>query len=274
MTFDGMADFDARVLAPLAENRFFRRAPDAEIDASFAAYRSGDVGRLLAAWREGADPTRVLLPEVNARAFARAHLAPEIVNGLAFLATARAALAAGIAFRSRLRPEVQRAFASEFPWLENRHQHVPAGWAPGCAFPPAIDAFFDAPALDDAKARWQLVCALNEVVQSSYTRKLAALLALPSLNDHAAREEELAHNYFAHWSPPCSRELWRQCLIVLDGMSAAVFEACCATELRALIAFTLKGSFTRRKEWRAFLEGLKTPQWLLPAPRASAAASD
>jgi hypothetical protein len=273
MSFGAMAEFDARVLAALEKNVFFRQAPDGEIDASFAAYRSGDVARLIAAWNQRCEATRVKLPEVNARAFARAHLAPEITNGLAFLATARAALAAGIHFRKRLRDDVQRAFQSEFPWLENRHPHVPAGWAPACEFPLAIDAFFDAK-LDDAKARWQLVCALNEVMQQAYTRHLATLLALPRLAEHAAREEELAHNYFAHWSPECTRELWRQCIVVLDGINAAVFEACCKTELRKLIAFSLTGSLTRRRQWRDFLDGLSVPQPLVPAPRASAAASD
>src|SRR5690348_10187833 len=131
--FDGMPDFDTRILAELRQNRFFRLAPDAEIDASYAAY--GDVDRLLAVWREVADPTRATLPDYNKLYFGRAHLAPNLVNGLAFIVTTRAAIEAGKRFRARFRPEVRQALERDFPWLENRHQHIPDGWAPACEFP-------------------------------------------------------------------------------------------------------------------------------------------
>ena len=80
--YDGMPDFDSRILAQLRQNRFFRLAPDGEIDTSYQAY--GDVEQLIVAWRERADPTRATLPAYNKSAFARAHLAPNLVNGLAF----------------------------------------------------------------------------------------------------------------------------------------------------------------------------------------------
>lgn len=265
MSFDGLADFDARVLAPLQASAFFRLAPDGEIDASYAAYRSGDIGELLRVWQNDAAATRVHMPRANRRAFDRAHFAPEVVNGLAFLATVRAALEAGVRFRARLRPEVRQAFAVDFPWLEHRHEHVPPGWAPRCEFPPAIDPFFDLGTVDEAKARWQLVAALNEVMQSVYTEHLALLLALPVLATHASRERELAFNYFAHWSPPATRELWRQSILVLDGINAAVFEAACDTQLVALVARSLVGGVSRRGEWRRFVAALDEPQQLVSA---------
>src|SRR5262249_27063551 len=126
--YEAMPDFDSRILPELRRNRFFRLAPQSEIETSFQSY--GDVERLLVTWREKADPTRAVLPEFNRSAFARAHLAPNLVNGLAFVVTTRAAIAAGKRFRQRLRPEVRQALERDFPWLENRHQHVPDGWAP------------------------------------------------------------------------------------------------------------------------------------------------
>lgn len=257
-----MADFDARVLSELRRNRFFRPAPPSEIESSFACY--GDVDRLLATWRDQADPTRAVLPEFNRAAFARAHLAPNLVNGLAFVVTTRAAIEAGKRFRRRLRPEVRRVLERDFPWLENRHQHVPEGWTPALEFPGAIDAFFNDTGVEDAKARWQLVASLNEVMAAASSRYLMKLLALPVLERQALREEALARNYFAHWSPPVSAELWRQCILVIDGINAAVFEAICDTQLKPILGYTFFKAPLHGKDWKRFLAGLDQPQWLLP----------
>jgi len=264
---DGMAGFDERVLARLRQNRFFREATDAEIDASYASY--GDVDRLISVWRETADPTRATLPEYNKAAFARAHLAPNLVNGLAFLVTTRAAIEAGKRFRARFRPEVRQVLERDFPWLENRHQHIPEGWAPACDFPAALDVFFNEAGRDEAKVRWQLVCAFNEVMAASSSRYLAKLLALPMLDKQAEREEALARNYFAHWSPPVTRELWRQCLLVIDGINGAVFECVCDTQLKPILGYTFFRAPLHTKEWKRFVAALDEPQWLMPSLAAA-----
>jgi hypothetical protein len=264
--YDGMPDFDARVLTGLRKNRFFRLAPDAEIDASHAAY--GDVDRLLAVWRASADPTRATLPDYNKSAFAKAYLAPNLVNGLAFVVTTRAAIQAGKRFRQRFLPEVRQALERDFPWLENRHQHIPEGWAPQCEFPTAIDPFFNEAGIEDAKARWQLVAAFNEVMAAASSRYMAKLLALPMLERQAAREEALARNYFAHWSPPATRELWRQCILVIDGINAAVFEAVCDTQLKPILGYTFFKAPLHSREWKRFVAALDEPQWLLPVSKA------
>jgi hypothetical protein len=263
---DGMPDFDGRVLSKLRENRFFRLAPPDEIDGSFGAY--GDVDRLLATWRDKADPTRATLPEYNKSAFARAHLAPNLVNGLAFIVTTRAAIEAGKRFRQRFRPEVRQALERDFPWLENRHQHIPQGWAPECEFPTAIDPFFNDADVENAKVRWQLVAALNEVMAAASSRHMKKLLALPMLERQAIREEALARNYFAHWSPPATRELWRQCILVIDGINSSVFEAVCDTQLKSILGYTFFKAPLHSREWKKFLKSLEEPQWLLPISRA------
>jgi hypothetical protein len=264
--YDGMPDFDERVLTGLRNNRFFRLAPDAEIDAAYAAY--GDVDRLLAAWRTTADPTRAILPDYNKSAFAKAYLAPNLVNGLAFVVTTRAAIQAGKRFRQRFVPAVRAALERDFPWLENRHQHIPDGWAPQCEFPTAIDPFFNDAGIEDAKVRWQLVAAFNEVMASASSRYMAKLLALPMLERQAQREDALARNYFAHWSPPCSRELFRQCILVIDGINAAVFEAVCDTQLKPILGYTFFKAPLHSREWKRFVAALDEPQWLLPVSKA------
>jgi len=264
--FEGMPDFDSRVLSELQKNRFFRRAPEAEITASYTAY--GDVERLLHVWHLSADPTRATLPDYNKSAFARAHLAPNLVNGLAFIVTTRAAIEAGKRFRQRFRPDVREVLEHDFPWLENRHQHIPEGWAPACEFPRAIDPFFNETTVDDAKARWQLVAAFNEVMAAASSRYMTKLLALPMLEQQALREEALARNYFAHWSPPATRELWRQCIHVIDGINAAIFEAICDTQLRPILGYTFFKAPLHAREWKRFVAALNEPQWLLPVSKA------
>jgi hypothetical protein len=86
---------------------------------------------------------------------------------------------------------------------------------------------------------------------------------LPELGEHAARERALALNYLAHWSPAVTPALWRLCLILLDALNAAVFEMMCRAHPGPMIVHSV---FGRRAEWRAFVEGLKTPQSLVPPP--------
>jgi hypothetical protein len=264
--YDAMPDFDAQILAPLQKDRFFRLATPEEIDHSYAVYP--DVERLISVWRETADPTRATLPEYNKSAFARAHLMPNLVNGLAFVVTTRAAIEAGKRFRQRLRPEVQKALERDFPWLENRHQHIPEGWTPACEFPAAIDPFFNDAEVADAKARWQLVAALNEVMAAASSRHLAKLLALPLLERQAEREEALAKNYFAHWSPEATHELWRQCILIIDGINAAIFATICDTQLRPILGYTFFKAPLHAREWKQFVAALDQPQWLLPVAKA------
>ncbi len=257
-------DFDADILAPLAQNPFFRLAPDGEIDGSWAAYQRGDIAGLIDHWAREVEAQRVNLPERNRKAFARARYASDMINGLMFLVASRAALGAGERFRERLGPRVKEALLRDFPWLENRHTHIPAGWSPPCEFPSPIDKFFADDDVAAAKIRWQLVAALNEVMQYAATLHMAELVQLPVLKKHADRERALALNYFAHEAPPADRALWRQCIIVLDGMNAAVFAAVCDTHLRATLTHVVVGSLARRAEWRSFVAGLDSPQWLLP----------
>ena len=259
---DAMPDFDSRILTELQKNKFFRLAPESEIDAVWNAW--GDVDRMLAAWRENADPTRATLPSYNKSYFAKAHLAPNLVNGLAFIVTTRAAIEAGKRFRQRFRPEVRASLERDFPWLENRHQHIPEGWAPVCDFPPAIDPFFNDASVTDAKVRWQVVAAFNEVMAAASSRYMVKLFALPALERQAEREEALARNYFAHWTPQITRELFRQCILVIDGINAAIYEAVCVTQLKPILGYTFFKAPLHTREWKKFLAALEEPQWLLP----------
>jgi hypothetical protein len=263
MTFEAQADFDERLLPQIRARPVFRLVTDEEVTRSFAAYRRGDIATLCDEWRSFASPTRADLGPY-APFYERANILPSIWNGLAFLASVRAVLAAGRGFRSRLKPETRRALATEFPWLERRHEHIPPGWTPLLEFPAEMRAFVDGGTLDDARARWQLMAALNEVQQSAYSSSLVRQFALPELSEHASRERALAINYFAHSSPDCSEALWRQCIIVLDALNAAVFAMMCRDRPRQMIAHSVKRTFSGRGEWRAFVDGLKRPQWLMP----------
>lgn len=255
--------FDRELAPRLARIPFFRSAIDLEIDRSYDAYVSGDFARLCDVWCETAQPTRADLGKLTS-VYNRASWAPSVANGLAFLATVRAVLRAGEKFRSTLSPRTQKALRSDFPWLEQRHRHIPDGWTPACEFPDEMRQFIDAPTLEDARLRWQLCAALNEVQQHWYSRHAAARFAVPALLQHAARERELALNYFAHWAPPVTRELWRQCIVLLDALNAATFDMICNREGGAMIRHAATGFVTRRGEWRQFVNGLKTPQWLMP----------
>lgn len=262
---DGERGFDAGLLPRLERLPFFRLVTDEEVDRSLAAYQSGDFARLVDEWQRVAQPTRAELGRLT-RLYDRARLAPARANGLAFLATVRAVLAAGEHFRARLSTRTQQALRTDFPWLEHRHEHVPPGFTPRFRFPDELRLFIDALAVEDARARWQLCCGLNEVQQAWYSTHAAERFGVPELVTHGARERQLAINYFSHWAPPVTRALWRQCLIVLDGLNAATFDLICNREAGPIIRHALVGMVTRRGEWRAFVDGLARPQWTMPVP--------
>jgi hypothetical protein len=259
---EGEPRFDAELLPRLCRIPFFRLATDREIDRSYDAYVAGDYARLCDVWCDIAQPTRAELGSLTT-AYDRARWAPSISNGLVFLATVRAVLRAGERFRSKLSARTQMALQKDFPWLEHRHQHIPAGWTPSFKFPDEVRQFIDALTIEDARVRWQLVAALNEVQQQWYSRHAAERFAVPELAIHGARERELALNYFAHWAPSVTRTLWRQCIVLLDGLNAATFDMICNRERGAMLRHAATGFLTRRGEWREFVAGLKTPQWLM-----------
>jgi hypothetical protein len=261
--FDGDAAFDTRLLPELRAIPFFRLPTDEEVASSWAAYRAGDFTRLVEVWAEVAEPTRATLPGALGLAYDQARRSPRLANGHAFLASIRAVLEAGKRFRATLSPAVRRALETGFPWLEHRHEHIPAGWTPPLAFPRAFAGFIDV-ALDDARARWQLVCALNEVQQTHYSNDAARRFRLPELHRHAARERELALHYLSRWAPDATEALFRQCLTILDGLNAAVFDMMCRKQPAHMIARSLVGAFSPagRAEWRAFVAALEQPQRL------------
>jgi len=261
---DGERSFEVGLLPRIAAIPFFRHATDEEIDRSYAVYRSGDFEKLCDVWCEVAQPTRADLGPTLTRFYDRARWAPSRANGLAFLATARAVLRAGEKFRKKLSARTQQALAQEFPWLERRHEHIPDGWTPAFKFPDEFRLFIDALSVDDARTRWQLCAALNEVQQQHYSRHAAERFAVPELAEHAARERQLALSYFGHWAPEATRELWRQCILILDALNAATFDLLCNREGGAFVARSVAGLVTRGGEWRAFVENLKKPQWLMP----------
>ncbi len=260
---DGERTFAVGLMPRIAAIPFFRLASDEEIDRSYAAYRGGDFAALCDVWCAVAQPTRAELGSLT-RLYDRAGWAPARANGLAFLATVRAVLRAGEKFRARLSARTQQVLEKEFPWLEHRHEHIPDGWTPSFKFPDEFRLFIDALSVDDARARWQLCAALNEVQQQHYSRHAAERFGVPELALHAARERELAINYFSHWSPDATRELWRQCVIVLDALNAATFDLLCNRAAGAFVRHAMTGMLTRRAEWRAFVENLQKPQWLMP----------
>lgn len=269
VAFAGADDFGNDIEPGLRAIPFFRAPTDDEVDRSWSAYNDGDFGALCDVWCRVAEPTRASLGPFQPY-YDKAHLMPARANALVFLATVRAVLRAGERFRATLSPPVKRALETEFPWLERRHEHIPAGWTPPFVLPDELRRFIDvrgggdALALDEARVRWQLVAALNEVQQQHYSRHAATRFGVPELTRHAARERALALSYLGHWAPPASRELWRQCLYVLDGLNAATFDLLCNREVGAFIRFGTRGLVTGGGEWRAFVAALERPQWLLP----------
>jgi hypothetical protein len=262
---EGERGFETGLLPRLVRLPFFRLVSDGEVDRSLAAYQGGDFAALVDDWQRVAQPTRADLGRLT-RLYDRARLAPARANGLAFLATARAVLVAGEKFRARLSTRTQQALLRDFPWLERRHEHLPPGFTPRFRFPDEFRLFIDALSVDDARVRWQLCCALNEVQQAWYSTHAAERFGVPELARHGARERLLAINYLSHWAPPVTRELWRQCLIMLDALNAATFDMICNREAGAIIRHAVVGMVTRRREWRAFVAGLEQPQWMMPVP--------
>ena len=108
-----------------------------------------------------------------------------------------------------------------------------------------------------------LVASLNEVQQAHYSRHAAERFRLPELRAHAARERAAGDQLLRHWAPEATPELWRQTASCLDALNAAMFDLLCSRggrDDRPLLA----GLVTRGGEWRAFVENLKKPQWLMP----------
>lgn len=258
--FDATPGLEDR-LAALCELPYFRPATPAEVDESFAAYESGDIPGLIETWSRIASPTRAELPSAMRWAYGQAGKGPAMVNAMVFLITLRAVLRAGERFRETLAPEVRAVIHAEFPWLEHRHEHVPPGFTPSFAFPVVFREFLEYGELDDARARWQLAVALNEVQQHAYSRFAAGHFRLPELERHAARERAMALDYFGRWSPRCTLALWHETIAVLDALNAAVFELVCRPH--GVFAIALRDAMFGRGEWRAFVKGLDTPQWRL-----------
>ena len=264
---DGPPDFDTTLLPVLRAHRFFLEASEEEIEASYACYARGEGARLGAVWAEVAAPVRARQQGVHALLYRLAGHLPGRLLGLAFLSMTRGVLEAGKRVRDQLRPDVRAAITGEFPWLEARHEHIPAGWTPRIDFPPEFAAFLEAGSLDDARVRWQLLTALNEVQQAHSSTALGALFRVPEITRHAERERELGASYFAHWSPPVTRALWAQSLHILDGLNAAVFAALSGRTGHAIRARAALGLITGGAQWRAFRDGLERPQRLLaPVP--------
>lgn len=267
--FEGAAEFETDLLPRIRAVPCFREPTREEIDDSYAAYLTGDWDHLCDTWARVAEPTRATVPPRLRRFYDGAGALPPIMNGLLFLASVRAALAAGIEARKLLRPEVVACITTEFPWLEHRHEHIPPGYCPPFEFPGPFIEFIDAPRLDDVRARWQLTTAFNEVQQTVYSAHAAARFRLPALELHAARERELAHNYFDHWAPACTRELWAQSIYVLDVLNAGVFDLIVRARGLRLMANSVLGAAFWRGEWAAFERNLRDPQVLVPVEASS-----
>jgi hypothetical protein len=263
LQLDGSADFEAHLLPRLRALPFFRPAPEHEIDAAYDAYRSRDWAHLCDVWKRACAAQRSTLTPALQQGYDRAGLLPAAVNAHGFLASVRAVLDAGVRFRAGLSPALRHSLEREFPWLENRHLHVPSGWTPRFDFPVEFAMWIDVPEIDSARARWQLACALNEVQQAHNSEDCARRFRLPELKIHAARERELALNYLSHWAPDVTRALFRECIYLLDALNAAVFALLCKERPAAMVGHSIVNAIARRDEWRAFVDGLAQPQLLL-----------
>ncbi|MEO6953761.1 MAG: hypothetical protein ABI321_18310 [Polyangia bacterium] len=255
------------LLARLVALPLFRTALDVEIDAPFAAYARGDFAGLCDTWCAVASAQRATLTSGLQRGYDHAGMAPRAVNAYGFLATVRAVLDAGVRFRATLSPPTRDALLSDFPWLARRHEHVPPGWSPHFDFPREFAEWIDVPDVDEAKRRWQLATGLNEVQQAHNTADCARRFRLPILLEHAARERALAINYFSHWAPTVSRSTFRDCVLALDALNAAVFALLCLEQPGQMVRRSIVGAIRHADEWKAFVAAMGRPQWLLPPPR-------
>jgi hypothetical protein len=261
--FEARPDLDT-LLTRLRALPYFREAPHSEIEGSFAVYESGDPDELCRTWARIAEPTRASMPAAFAWAYAHAGKGPRIVNATVFLDSLRATLAAGERFRGRLSRPVHDIVHAEFPWLEHRHEHVPAGETPRFEFPDVFRDYIEWGDLDDTRARWQLAVCVNEVQQSCYSDFAARLFRLPELHRHAERERELARNYLGHAAPRCTIELWRETIHVLDALNAATFDFVCNKLLPGAMAHAIGSK--PRAAWRTFVANLDVPQRLQAPP--------
>ena len=256
---DGMPDFDQRILPGLTSIACFRMATKSELALSYAAYVGGDFAELIAVWKRVADPTRATLRGLPALVYRQARLLPKPLLRLTFLATVRAVLAAGRhLFDRQLRPETAQAIRAEFSFLERRHEHIPPGYTPPLLFPAAFVRFIDGGSVAEAKARFQLVAAQNEVQQHAYSLHLAELFGLPELRLHAERERVMAMVY-CRFAPPATEQLWRQSMLALDALNAAVFEMALYTERFAFPARSLMAALGANEEWARFVRGMESP---------------
>ena len=69
-------------------------------------------------------------------------------------------------------------------------------------------------------------------------------------------ERALAKRYFAHSAPRATPLLWRQVILILDGLNAAVFDSASRRHSGSILWHSLTGALTRRSEWKSFLSGL------------------
>jgi len=262
--YQASPDLDSAVVPALARIPYFRLATADEVEQTFAAYQGGDAEQLCETWARVAEPTRAAMPTAMRVAYAQAGRGPWLVNATIFLDSVRAALRAGERFRERLPARARRILETEFTYLERRHEHIPPGSPAAFEFPDAFDRFVCHGDDDDTRARWQLAVALNEVQQCCYTDFAAEHLRLPVLHRHAERERDLVRNYFGHWSPRCTLDLWRETIYVLDALNAATFELVCTVLLPRIMG--LRAPFSRaerKRRWQAFVAGLDEPQSLV-----------
>lgn len=264
--WDADSDFDSPsgLSGRIRGLRCMRVPTEEEVQATWPHWRSGDVDALLRTWREVAEPIRATVPFPASVVHPRMGILPPRINGTVYLITVRAGLAAGVRFRDSLRPQARQVIATRFPWLEDRHQHIPDGPTPEVDFPDVFRAFIDVDDPEEVAARWQLAAAANEIQQAAFTRWTARAQRLPELVRHAEREEALARNYIGHWRPACTPALWRQTLWVLDALNAALF-AWVVDEVAMWLM--LRGTWDACGDtWDRFVHAMDEPPPLVPVP--------
>lgn len=262
--WESMPGFDEQLVPQMEAMPFFQAPTEEEITAAYRAYQQNDPAQLVEVWRNVANPVRAKIEEKQRKLYEKSGSLPKAVMGRAFLLIVRAVLEAGKHFRAGLPAEVRTAMETEFPWLERRHEHIPAGYTPPLEFPAVFKEWLCSGSLDDARVRWQLATALNEVQQAAYSADAARVFGIEELKRHAERERAMAENYLAHWSPRVTKELFKQAIYVLDALNAAVF-AMSFDQLGPMLTLrAVMGVVSAPAEWTSFVQGLERPQWLLP----------
>lgn len=262
--WEGMPSFDEQLVPQMEAMRYFQAPTDEEITPAYRAYMAGDPAKLVDVWRAMANPVRARMDDKQRKLYEMSGRLPKAVMGRAFLLLIRSVLEAGKQFRAKLPADVRTAMETEFPWLEHRHEHIPAGYTPPLEFPEVFASWLTSGSLDDARVRWQLAAALNEVQQTVYSADSARVFGIEELVTHADREKALAENYLRHWSPRVTKELFRQTIYVLDALNAAVFELSFDKLGPLMTVRAALGVVSAPAEWRSFVQGLERPQWLLP----------